>query len=262
MDLASIIGIVMGFGFLLYGMMSGGGAEQLMLFWNTPSFLIVMGGTIAAVMVNYPMANVINTAKIVKHVFKNRSGDSTQMIGTMVSFAEKARREGLLALEEEVAKLEDPLMKKGIQLVIDGTEPDQVRNILEIELNFLEERHRLGKQIFDALATYAPAFGMIGTLIGLIQMLANLDDPSTIGGSMAIALITTMYGAILANLFFLPMAGKLSVKSDDELLLLHVMVEGIVSIQNGENPRIVQEKLTSFFSPDKRAAVNVEGEEK
>ncbi|MFH1514315.1 MAG: flagellar motor protein [bacterium] len=262
MDLASIIGIVLGFGFLLYGMMSGGGAEQLMLFWNAPSLMIVLGGCVAAVMVNYPLANVINTAKIVKHVFKNRDGDSTQMIGTMVSFAEKARREGLLALEEEANKLDDPLMKKGIQLVIDGTEPEQVRNILEIELSFLEERHRLGKQIFDALAAYAPAFGMIGTLIGLIQMLANLDDPSTIGGSMAIALITTLYGAIFANLLFLPMAGKLSVKSDDEMLFLHVMVEGIVSIQNGENPRMVQEKLASFFAPDKRARTGAKAEGK
>ena len=261
MDLASIIGIVIGSGFLLYGMMSGGGASQLMLFWNPPSLLIVLGGCLAAVMVNFPMANVISTVKVAQHVFKSRSSDSTQMIGTMVSFAEKARREGLLALEEEVSKLDNKLMKKGIQLVIDGTEPEQVRNILEIELSFIEDRHRLGKQIFDAMGTYAPAFGMIGTLVGLIQMLANLDDPSTIGGSMAIALITTLYGAIFANLLFLPMAGKLAVKSDDEMLYLQVMVEGIVSIQNGENPRIVQEKLSSFYSPTARAQVSTKEED-
>lgn len=254
MDLASIIGLVAGCGFLIFGMMAGGGAGQLVLFWNAPSLLIVLGGCMAAVMVNYPMANVISTIKIAQHVFKSKGSDSSQMIGTMVSFAEKARREGLLALEDEVNRLDNKLMRKGIQLVIDGTEPDQVRNILEIELSFIEERHRLGKQIFEAMATYAPAFGMIGTLIGLIQMLANLDDPSTIGGSMAIALITTLYGAIFANLLFSPMAGKLAVKSDDEMLYLHVMVEGIVSIQNGENPRIVQEKLASFFAPDKRGA--------
>lgn len=261
MDLASIIGLVIGCGFLLYGMMSGGGASQLVLFWNAPSLMIVLGGCMAAVMVNYPMANVISTIKIAQHVFKSSGTDSSQMIGTMVSFAEKARREGLLALEDEVSRLDDLLMKKGIQLVIDGTEPDQVRNILEIELSFIEERHRLGKQIFDAMAMYAPAFGMIGTLIGLIQMLANLDDPSTIGGSMAIALITTLYGAILANLLFSPMAGKLAVKSDDEMLYLHVMVEGIVSIQNGENPRIVQEKLASFFSPAQRNVSAGKGDE-
>jgi chemotaxis protein MotA len=257
MDLASIIGLVVGSGFLLYGMMSGGGISQLMLFWNPPSVMIVLGGCIAALMINFPMANVVSTVKIVKHVFKSKVADPSQMIGTMVSFAEKARREGLLALEDEATRLDDKLMKKGLQLVIDGTEPDQVRNILEIELSFIEDRHRLGKEIFDALGMYAPAFGMIGTLIGLIQMLANLDDPSTIGASMAIALITTLYGSVLANLIFIPMAGKLAVRSNDEMLFLQVMVEGIVSIQNGENPRIVQEKLASFFAPKSRTAVNV-----
>lgn len=252
MDLASIIGLIAGCGFLLFGMMSGGGVGQLMLFWNPPSVLIVLGGCTAATLINYPMAHVIATAKIAQKVFKSKSADSTQMIGTMVSFAEKARREGLLALEDDVTNLEDEIMRKGIQLVIDGTEPEQVRSILEIELSFIEERHRLGKQIFDAMATYAPAFGMIGTLIGLIQMLASLDDPSTIGGTMAIALITTLYGSILANLLFTPFAGKLAVKSDEEMLYLQVMVEGIVSIQNGENPRIVQEKLASFFAPAQR----------
>lgn len=260
MDLASIIGLVVGSGFLLYGMMSGGGVSQLLLFWNVPSVMIVMGGCIAALMVNFPMSNVVSTAKIVKHVFKSKVSDPSQMIGTMVSFAEKARREGLLALEDEVSRLDDKLMKKGIQLVIDGTEPDQVRNILEIELSFIEDRHRLGKEIFDALGMYAPAFGMIGTLIGLIQMLANLDDPSTIGASMAVALITTLYGSVLANLIFIPMAGKLAVRSNDEMLFLQVMVEGIVSIQNGENPRIVQEKLASFFAPKARDAVGAKEE--
>jgi chemotaxis protein MotA len=260
MDLASIIGIVIGAGFMLYGMIGSGGIGNLKLFIDIPSMIIVGGGVFAAILINFPLANVISTIKIVKHVFKSRRDDSAQMIGTMVSFAEKARREGLLALEEEVSKLNDKLMQKGIQLVIDGTEPEQVRNILEIELSFIQDRHKLGKQIFDAAAGYAPAYGMIGTLIGLIQMLSSLDDPSTIGSSMAIALITTFYGSLMANFIFLPMAGKLAVKSDDEMLYLQVMVEGIISIQNGENPRIVQEKLSSFYSPKERATVGSKGD--
>ena len=146
----------------------------------------------------------------------------------------------------------DEFLKKGIQLVVDGTDPDLVRDILEIELSFLEDRHRLGKDVFEALGTFAPAFGMIGTLIGLIQMLANLDDPSSIGSGMAIALLTTFYGALMANFLFLPMAGKLSVRNNEEMLIRQVIVEGVLAIQNGENPRIVQEKLKSFFPPKMR----------
>lgn len=253
MDLATLVGIVAGSFLLLWGMASGAqGVAGLKLFADFPSVIIVIGGSFAAVLINFPLAQVLSTAKVVKNVFSSKSQDPNNIIGTMVSFAEKARREGLLTLEDEASELEDEFLKKGIQLVVDGTDPDLVRDILEIELAFLEDRHKLGKQVFEAFGAFAPAFGMIGTLIGLIQMLANLDDPSSIGSGMAIALLTTFYGALMANFIFLPMAGKLGVRSGEEMLIRQVIVEGVLAIQNGENPRIVQEKLKSFFPPKLR----------
>jgi chemotaxis protein MotA len=255
MDLATIIGIIAGTGLIVWGMSSGGqGVAGLLLFFDVPSMLIVIGGSSAALLVNFPLSQVLGTSKVIKNVFSNQHQNPNEMIGTMVSFAEKARREGLLTLEDEANDLKDEFLKKGIQLVVDGTDPDLVRDILEIELTFLEDRHRLGKAVLEALGTFAPAFGMIGTLIGLIQMLANLDDPNSIGSGMAVALITTFYGALLANFIFLPMAGKLGVRSSEEMLFRQVIVEGVLAIQNGENPRIVQEKLRSFFAPKMRLA--------
>jgi len=253
MDLATLVGIVVGSVLLLWGMSSGAqGVAGLKLFADFPSVLIVIGGSFAAVLINFPLSQVLSTSKVVRNVFSAKSQDPNNIIGTMVSFAEKARREGLLTLEDEASELEDEFLKKGIQLVVDGTDPDLVRDILEIELAFLEDRHKLGKQVFESLGAFAPAFGMIGTLIGLIQMLANLDDPSSIGSGMAIALLTTFYGALMANFLFLPMAGKLAVRSGEEMLIRQVIVEGVLAIQNGENPRIVQEKLKSFFAPKLR----------
>ncbi|NLL41740.1 MAG: motility protein A, partial [Firmicutes bacterium] len=183
------------------------------------------------------------------------------MIDILVDFAETSRREGLLALEEKAQAIDEPFLQKGIQLVVDGTDAELVRNILEIELIFLEERHRLGQKIFEQMGALSPAYGMIGTLIGLIAMLGALDNPDQIGMGMAVALITTLYGSVASNLIFLPLAGKLGIKSDEEILLKQVMIEGILSIQAGENPRIVEEKLKSFLSPAERvAAQRTEGE--
>ncbi len=255
MDLATIVGIIAGTGLIVWGMSSGAqGVAGLKLFADFPSVLIVVGGSVAAVLINFPLVQVLSTMRIIKNVFSPTGRDSNNIIGTMVSFAEKARREGLLTLEDEANELDDEFLKKGIQLVVDGTDPDLVRDILEIELAFLEDRHRLGKDVLESLGTFAPAFGMIGTLIGLIQMLANLDDPNSIGSGMAIALLTTFYGALLANFIFLPMAGKLGVRNSEEMLIRQVIVEGVLAIQNGENPRIVQEKLKSFFPPKMRLA--------
>ena len=255
MDLGTIVGLIAGVGLMLWGMASGAqGIAGLKLFADLPSMIIVVGGSCAAVLINFPLTQVFSTMKVAKNVFSSKSHDPNSIIGTMVSFAEKARREGLLTLEEEANDLEDEFLKKGIRLVVDGTDPDLVRDILEIELSFLEDRHKLGKEVFEALGAFAPSFGMIGTLIGLIQMLANLDDPSSIGAGMAIALLTTFYGALLANLFFLPMAGKLGVRNGEEVLMRQVIVEGVLAIQNGENPRIVQEKLKAFFPPKLRIA--------
>ncbi len=216
--------------------------------------MIVFGGTFAAIMINFSMSQVLSVFPLLKVAFSQKNTDSVGVIDTLVDFAETSRREGLLALEEKAATLNEPFLEKGIQLVVDGTDAELVRSILEIELAFLEERHRLGQRIFEQMGALSPAFGMIGTLIGLIAMLGDLDDPDQIGMGMAVALITTLYGAVASNLIFLPVAGKLRLKSDEEILIKQVMIEGILSIQAGENPRIVEEKLKSFLSPVERKA--------
>ncbi|HDS30876.1 MAG TPA: motility protein A [Firmicutes bacterium] len=251
MDIATIIGFICGSALIVWGMSQGG--SGLAIFFNVPSLAIVIGGGTAAVMVCFPMKAVIGAMKVVKNAFMPQVKESADIISTIVSFAEKARREGLLTLEEDAQQLNNEFMSKAIQLVVDGTDPELVRDILEIELAFLEDRHKLGKDIFEQLGAFLPAFGMIGTLIGLIAMLARLDDPSSIGSGMAVALITTFYGAVLANFVALPIAKKLSVRSQEEVLIRQVIVEGVLSIQNGENPRIVSEKLKAFFPPAMRS---------
>ena len=170
-----------------------------------------------------------------------------------------ARREGILALEDSASELDDAFMKKGIQLAVDGTAPDILKEIMEIEIAYIEERHSLGQDILGFLADACPAFGMIGTLIGLIQMLKTLEDPSQIGAGMAVALITTFYGAFVANLFAIPMAAKLKTRTKEEVLCKTLVIEGVMSIQSGDNPRIVEEKLKSYLSPKLRISSEGEG---
>ncbi len=250
MDLASIIGLAAGLGFVLFGVLSGG---SIITFINIPSMLIVGGGTMGATLLNYPLSEVIGVIKVVKKAFLHTEESPVGIIETLVSFAETARREGILSLEQKAASLDDEFLKKGINLAVDGTEPEYIKEIMTTETNFISERHRIGAGIFDSMGSYAPAFGMIGTLIGLINMLVKLDDPSTIGAGMALALITTLYGALAANLIFLPIAGKLRARSTDELLIKELCIEGIMSIQSGDNPRIVEGKLKAFLSPSMRA---------
>lgn len=249
MDLATLLGIIIGTVLLVVSIIMEG---DLALFWSFSSVLIVFGGTFAAIMINFSMSQILSVIPLLKVAFFNKDNDNVEIIDTLVEFAEASRREGLLALEEKAATLNEPFLEKGIQLVVDGTDAELVRSILEIELSFLEERHGLGQRIFEQMGALAPAFGMIGTLIGLIAMLGDLDDPDQIGMGMAVALITTLYGAVASNLLFLPIAGKLRLKSDEEVLMKLVMIEGILSIQAGENPRIVEEKLKSFLSPGER----------
>lgn len=255
MDITSIIGIVVGLVLVVWAIATGGSGaagENLLSFVDLPSVAITVGGTIAATLVNYPLGHVLSILPVVKNVFLGKSQHPLEVIRALTGFAERARREGLLALEEEASQLEDPFLRQGLSLVVDGTDPELVRSILETDLAFLEERHKAGAGIFDTMAALAPAFGMIGTLIGLIMMLKNLDDPGAIGPGMAVALLTTFYGSMMANLFFIPMAGKLKAKSAEEVLLKEVMIEGILSIQAGDSPRIVEEKLKAFLAPKMR----------
>lgn len=259
MDLGSVLGLILGIVLLVWGIVANG---ELITYWNFASILITLGGTIASVMINFPMKQLAKTGSLLKIAFTSEEKDPNEVIDLLVSFAESSRRDGLLALEEKIQDLDDDFLKKGIQLVVDGTDADLIRSILQIELAFLEERHQVGQKMFDQAGAYAPAYGMIGTLIGLIAMLVDLDDPDKIGAGMATALITTLYGVLLSNLVFLPIAGKLRDKSAEEILLKEVMIEGILSIQAGENPRIVEEKLRAFIPANQLSTSSREAQER
>jgi chemotaxis protein MotA len=249
MDIGTIIGIVSGVGLIVIALSNTGSPST---YWDPASLMITIGGTMAGTLINYPIDQIVGVLKVVRNVFQRRLPLPEAMIERLVYFTEKARREGILALEDEVEALDDDFLKKGLQLVVDGSDPELVRNILETELAFIEERHKGGQGIFITMGTLAPAFGMIGTLIGLISMLKHLDNPSIIGPSMAVALITTFYGALFANLICIPVAGKLSVRSAQEILLKELVIEGVLSLQAGENPRLVEEKLKAFLPPKAR----------
>lgn len=249
MDVSTALGIVLGIVFLIIGILING---TIGTYYDQASIMIVLGGTIAATLISFPMPKFKETLKSVRHIFFGRELDATQAIENIIELANVARKEGLLALEEAALQLDNDFLKKGILLIVDGTDPELVRNILETELAFVEERHSMGQSLFQTMGSVSPAFGMIGTLIGLINMLRTLDDPSTVGPNMSVALITTFYGVVLAHLFFLPMARKLKVRSKEEILMKEILIEGMLSIQAGENPRIIEEKLIAFLAPKMR----------
>jgi chemotaxis protein MotA len=234
------------------------GAAGLSIYVHVPSMMITIGGATAATLINYPLKEVLGVMSTVFNAFVEKLQTPGSMIETLVSYATKARREGILTLEAELETAKDPFLVRGVRLAIDGTAPELIRDILTTELSYVESRHSLGQNILVMMGTYAPAFGMIGTLIGLIDMLRNMNDPSQIGQGMATALITTFYGAIMANLILLPLAGKLKTKTQSEVLLKEVVIEGILSIQSGDNPRIVEQKLKAFVSPRLREQVRTE----
>lgn len=253
MDVATIVGIVSGVTFIFIAMMLGGAG--ILTFIHLPAFIITAGGTIAATLINYPLHEIRGVLSTVRNAFAFELQTPVSIIETIVSYATKARREGILTLESELDSTTDPFLIRGVHLAIDGTAPELIKDILTTELTYVESRHALGQGIFTMMGTYAPAFGMIGTLIGLIAMLRKLEDPSQIGQGMAIALITTFYGALMANLIFLPLAGKLRSRTQSEILIKEVIIEGILSIQSGDNPRIVEQKLKAFISPRLRDEV-------
>lgn len=261
MDIATIAGLFLGVIFFVISVVLGSGIQGLISFWDAPSFMITIGGAFASVMIIHPMDKFINGLKAVNKVFKNQVIDEGGVIRKIISLSNVARKEGLLALEEAADGIEDDFLKKGIMLVVDGTDPELVRNILETEIVFISGRHKEVAGFWEKVAEFGPAWGMIGTLIGLVLMLGNLEDPSAIGPAMAVALITTMYGSILANLFAAPFAAKLKIKSSQEMLLKEVMIEGLLSIQAGENPRVIEEKLKAFLAPSLRAALSEGGGE-
>jgi len=249
LDISTIVGLILGTVFMVFGILMSG---DLLTYWDPASVIITLGGTLASTLTCFPLDDFANTMKVVKKAFVYKDTSPEDVIREIIRLANVARKEGLLALDEYAESLDDQFLKKGIMLIVDGTEPELVRNILETELVYLEERHANGQKVFETAANFAPAFGMIGTLIGLINMLRTLDDPSTIGPNMSVALVTTFYGSVLANVIFLPLAQKLKRRNGREILVKELMVEGLLSIQAGENPRIIEEKLKTFIPPKMR----------
>jgi chemotaxis protein MotA len=253
MDLATIIGFVLAWGAFFGSVIMEGG--DLKAFINPSALVLVFGGTFGATMMSFPLSEIMQIPAILKHAFKSGHDSPASIIQKLVTFAERARREGLLALEEEARDITDEFLKKGVQLAVDGTDPELVRVIMQTDIAFLEERHNSGANVFLTMGGFAPTLGVIGTVAGLVHMLANLSDPSSMGPSIASAFIATLMGVSSANLVFLPIGNKLKHTSQHELLMKEIMMEGILAIQAGDNPRVVEEKLKAFLSPKERAAV-------
>ncbi len=247
MDLATLIGLVGSFGLIIGAIAVGGGLGG---FIDIPSVIVVVGGVFAVTFVMFPMKTVLGSIKVGMKTFFASSPDPAENIRQIVQLAETARRESLVALEK--ANVQDPFLNRGILLVADGTEENLVRSVMENEIIYMKQRHQVGAAVFKGMGTFAPAFGMIGTLIGLVRMLQNLDDPASIGPAMAIALLTTFYGAIMANVMFLPMSNKLEERSREEAMYMEISMEGVLAILNGDHPNIVKEKLMSFLPPGQR----------
>lgn len=261
MDLASIIGLVFAFALMVFGMATGDfGVAALPWFLDPASMLITFGGAFGSVLAGSTLQGFVSGLKSIALIFKVPNLDSVGTIKQIIDLSNVARKEGLLALEESANTLEDPFMKKGILLIVDGTDPELVRGILEAELVNTDSRHQKNIDFWKQIGAMGPAWGMIGTLIGLVLMLKNLSDPDSIGPAMATALITTYYGSVLANWISAPVATKLTTFNEEEIQLKEIMIEGLLSIQAGENPRVIEEKLKSFLAPNMREGLSEGGE--
>ena len=252
MDIATLGGLVGGFVLVLFGTIYAGLTPLDIL--NIPALFITIGGGFSAAIVCTPLETLLNFFRYTRFAFSYPQANLGALVTTLVNFSEYARREGLLSLEDHMVNLDEPFLKNGIQLVVDGIDPELVRGILETDVNNMQQRHFMGIQFWSNLGNFLPAFGMVGTLIGLIQMLKNLGsgDPAAIGTGMAAALITTLYGTLAANLIALPIQTKLQQRDQEEALMKSIMIEGVLSIQSGDNPRIVKDRLYSFIPPERR----------
>lgn len=252
MDISTIVGIGLAFGMIAFGIISN--QSSLMTYYNLPSLFITVGGALASTIASHPKEKSFKIIQVMLSTVKEPKVDNIGLVRTLVSFSEKARREGLLSLEENLNEIDDPFMKKAVQLVIDGTDPDLLRSMMETEMDLIEEDIAAEKALMDSAGAFAPAYGMIGTLIGLIAMLKTLNNPETLGPGMSVALITTFYGSILSNGVFLPMGEKIGRRATKILRQKQMILEGVLSIQAGENPRVLEEKLKSFLNIQEKTA--------
>lgn len=249
MDLASLIGLIAGVVLIILSMIFAGGPAAPMAFIDPASIMISIGGPIAALMVSLPLPKVIKGLSSIKIVLIPPKFDTVEAINRIITLSNLARREGVLALEGPAQEMDDPFLRKGVMLIVDGADPELVRSVLETEMAFVEARHKEVIGVWDMLAGLGPGWGMIGTMISLVLMMENLQDIDLLAAGMAIAMLTTFYGAIIANFFAIPFSKKLSTWNSEEMLLKEVLIEGMLSIQAGENPRIIEEKLKAFLAP-------------
>ncbi len=255
MDISTLGGMVVCIGLVLWAIISGAGVDGLIRnFVDVQSVLITLGGAFCAVLVSGSLQDFIKGLKSITITFKTPSLNTQAIIEKIISLSNVARKEGLLSLEEAANDLDDQFMKKGILLIVDGTDPELVRGIMETELDSIDTRHKKNVTFWETVSAMGPAWGMIGTLVGLVNMLQNMSDASAIGPAMSVALLTTLYGSLLANWIATPVANKLKANNKAEMMVKEIMIEGLLSIQAGENPRVIEEKLKSFLAPNERTA--------
>ena len=252
MDLATVVGIVLGFGVVMFAIISGGGWQS---FLHVPSLLVTLGGMLCSTLIHFSMSQFLGIFSVIKKTFVAKTPSPSELIQQMVNYAAINRRDGALALEQEIHVIDDAFTIKGLQMLVDGQDPQQIRDMMDLEIQYLQERHSTGKKILEFMGASAPAFGMIGTLIGLVQMLRSLSSPDAIGQGMAVALLTTFYGAFVANLIFIPLAGKLGIYSQAERMAMEMITEGVCAISRGDNPTSVREKMQAFVSQSRREEV-------
>lgn len=259
MDFSTIFGLIMAVGMMFGSLVvmgaMGHGSVNYAAFIDPPAIMMVCGGGIAVALVGFPLRNVLGIFKVIAKVFVTKPENLNHLIEQLVGLAETARRDGLLALESLATRIEDPFIALGVQMAVDGTRPEVIEEIMRTEISAMSARHRESKKMLELIGRCGPAFGMVATLLGLVLMLGNLSDPDAIGPSMAVALIGTLYGALLANLVCIPFAEKLSIRSTEEVMAKEIILRGILGIQSGDNPRTVQQKLNTYLPPSSRAGV-------
>lgn len=255
MDIATLLGIIVGAGLVVLAVLLGEGVAGFKPFLNYEAVLIVMGGTFCALLVNYPLSQVIGLFKVLRKVMSSNVEDTSEIVTTFVNFAKKGRTEGFLALEGDVKLLKNDFLKRGVQLVIDGSDQEFIRNMMETELGFIRERHQVGQEIFNSLGTYSPAFGIIGTVLGMILMLNSISDVEEVPRRMALCLAAAFFGLGSGYMFFLPMAGKLRRRSEEELLVKEIIIRGVLLLQSGVSPSIMEANLKAYLEPAKRALI-------
>jgi chemotaxis protein MotA len=255
MDVATVVGILLGFVIIVLAIVAGGGWQS---FLHIPSIGIVIGGMLCATLIHFSLSQFLGIFSIVKKTLIAKIPTHSELIQRMVNYAAINRRDGALALEQEVGSVDDAFFAKGLQMVVDGQDADTIRELMSMEVQYLQDRHSTGKKILEFMGAAAPAFGMIGTLIGLVQMLRSLSSPDAIGSGMAVALLTTFYGALVANLVFIPLAGKLGIYSKAETTAMEMITEGICAIAQGENPTVIRERMHTFVSKGRREEVKAQ----